>query len=638
MSKGTLSTPKGKPIHNVRSSLENEETSERTIGSLRTYDELKAPVVKHSNEKAQTIKDYEGHDDHAIMSGKKRPYSDVEKENVPQEQASKRRVAQRTFDNRNTPTVQTLHYTDIPVATHDTSEVSTILRKARRSKAHASDIKEPRHTRIDDLPCELLVEVMWMYLLDAWLSGVSGTRLWATISLVCKGWRALVQNTPKLWSNIPVDTTSLTLLEAALTCSEATPLCLCGPLTGPNMEKKLELISRASSRIETLEIMTNAIDQLEKLEWDAAIGMPALKELFIKIPWCGAGMDSPSLSRFRSQQLTRLHLQEFTFQSFAPLLHDSITDLSLTGRYISLTPGELLHALAKTPQLRRLHATVRNLGVVVADGPLRQVKLAKLEELHLEIGSADDAMVLEYLDMPNINSAEVTIWKPWEDEDIPQVMASVAPLINRLTATGRGRLAQFGTLGPNVLSMRIFDPETMEKTQKPIVDLRFILWDQCISVAQMAEYLAPALGCVEDLVVEDGSYQSQAVTNWYDLFELMAQVETVCVYGNGIRTMPWGFVRCRPGETTYRPIFPGVESVTLDSIDFKLECPDCPATYLGHLISSFECRGNGNNCKDLTIHDGMNIHALGIDQLREFVEDVRWQASVSQTDLQRLES
>ncbi|TFK45902.1 hypothetical protein OE88DRAFT_1739863 [Heliocybe sulcata] len=229
---------------------------------------------------------------------------------------------------------------DLVSTTHAREEIAKELLHGSHSVLHEFHIAEvrtvngsrPLQSCISTLPTELLVHIFCLYLVDAVWSGTPGNQLWAVVLLVCRDWRDIIKHNPSLWATIPLNDTPLAVVKAALANSKARALSICGKLEGCDAGEKLKLVLQASVRIRALNLDLESIHLLRILEETVGDGMPQLTELVLHAP--KTVNDPPpfhmNIKHFASQRLMKLDVHDLSFQSFYPLLCDSITDLTLT--------------------------------------------------------------------------------------------------------------------------------------------------------------------------------------------------------------------------------------------------------------------------------------------------------------------
>ncbi|KAI0358096.1 hypothetical protein OH77DRAFT_1241166 [Trametes cingulata] len=235
---------------------------------------------------------------------------------------------------------------------------------------------------------------------------------WITVSHVCRNWRAVALNTPRLWGHIIL--TRRPVVENVLSRSKKAPLLVCASLlsTGDDRGKLLEEIMQESSRLKEIRLsgsarhiqdfmpkMTGPADHLETMVlWESAntyhydVGDSSLP---------------PTLFNGHFPRLRSLEIRRLVFTWRNPIFAPTITKLVLAARLDSQSLlgsfDQLLAALEHMSALQvlDLEDAIPRLpdDAKTLPAPQRTLTFPKLRSLSLSANTLDCAHLASHLSL-----------------------------------------------------------------------------------------------------------------------------------------------------------------------------------------------------------------------------------------------
>ncbi|KAI0766629.1 hypothetical protein BD413DRAFT_569176 [Trametes elegans] len=275
-------------------------------------------------------------------------------------------------------------------------------------------------TTIARLPPELLSEVFMHVVRDSYDTrqqsyhpyyGASRFYAWVEISHVCRSWRSIALNTPRLWGHLIL--TRKSVVDHVLPRSKKAPLLVCASILSANDERAriLEEVMQESSRLKELRLSGPA--RLVQ-EFCTKIKEPAnLLETMVlsdssSTPYgYNLGDSSIPVTLFQGQlsRLRHLEIRRLVFSWKLPVFSASITRLVLFGRMDSYSLmgafDHMLDALDTMPNLQHLELddAIPRLpdDAKTLSTPQRSVTLSRLQRLVLSGTCLDCANLIHHL-------------------------------------------------------------------------------------------------------------------------------------------------------------------------------------------------------------------------------------------------
>ncbi|EPQ52438.1 hypothetical protein GLOTRDRAFT_131680 [Gloeophyllum trabeum ATCC 11539] len=282
----------------------------------------------------------------------------------------------------------------------------------------------------------------------------------------------------------------------------------------------------------------------------------------------------------------------------------------------------LVLMLSGTPGLRHLEVQIpMKPDDVLKPSP---VKLPKLASIAAGITQAEDARFLTFLDAPLLQHANFEVSAM--DEDVPSILESVTPHLNQIAENEPLPIAEFQLLGRTRHNVYI----TLGNGEGQLrgIDLEFKgIRAQAALLRSLATHVAPSFQLVEDLFIRKGDgYADGAEGAWYAIFKHMPKVRTLRVEGQGSKTLPLGLAYRDKGEEAYHPLFPRLESLTLESVWFrppkKRGRSKTGRGFINDLLRSLKCRDDAEQINILTLRKVRKIYDSDIADLKALIKEV----------------
>ncbi|EPQ52460.1 hypothetical protein GLOTRDRAFT_131701 [Gloeophyllum trabeum ATCC 11539] len=284
----------------------------------------------------------------------------------------------------------------------------------------------------------------------------------------------------------------------------------------------------------------------------------------------------------------------------------------------------LVLLLSGAPELRHLAVQVP----MKPDDVLKpsRVELDRLESIAVGITHAEDARFLTYLEAPVLQHASFKVSAA--DEDISSILKSVAPHLHKIIENRSLPVAQFQLLGRTRHDVHITLGDG--EGQLPGIDLQFKeIRAQAALLHSLATHVAPCFELVENISIRKGDgYAHGTGAAWRQIFEPMLEVRMLRVEGQGVKAMPSGLAYRDNNGDTHRPLFPALQSLTLQSVWFRRPKKKGKSrsgpTFIGDLLRSLECRDKAQSLNKLTVGKARKLNNGDIVKLRALVKDITW--------------
>ncbi|KAI0766630.1 hypothetical protein BD413DRAFT_615043 [Trametes elegans] len=271
------------------------------------------------------------------------------------------------------------------------------------------------------LPPEILSEIFTLVAVDHFQSmrkmhyGSFRAYKWIALTHVCRAWRNIALNTPRLWSRIIVTQSDMAL--EVLSRSRKAPLHVSATVNAPDDPRAavLDAIVKEPSRLEELHVTaparmvhawsskwTQPADNLEKLSLDSDLKAFDHSSLFASSSLC------PQLFSGHAPSLRHLDVQRIAIDWNHPLFCETLRSLTIHANY-DITPKlgvftQLLDALVNMKQLERLqlNEAIPRLAEEGTHSPevQRTVMLPNLQLIDLFSDGTECAQLLRHLSLP----------------------------------------------------------------------------------------------------------------------------------------------------------------------------------------------------------------------------------------------
>ncbi|KAI0369208.1 hypothetical protein BV20DRAFT_968409 [Pilatotrama ljubarskyi] len=494
-------------------------------------------------------------------------------------------------------------------------------------------------TDIARLPPELLSEVFLHVAKSSYEErknnyhpyyGGSRFYAWITVSHVCRNWRAVALNTPRLWGHIIL--TSRPVVESVLARSKKAPLLICASLlsTSDDRGKLLEEIMQESPRLNELRLsgsarllqdlcskMTGSADHLETIVLSETTSSYYHSDV-------GDSFLSPTLFNGHLPRLRSLEIRRLVFAWGNPIFTPTITRLILSGRLDSqsllgtfeqlLTTLERLSAL----QVLELEDSIPRLpeDAKTLPAPQRTITLPHLRNLTLSGKTLDCAHLFSHL---SLSQATRVILKGCG--------ANGAQELIRVTGEHLSRSKPLLT----VQLSRMFSSKILMKGWRSVVDPQSP--DPCLEVqidalacSSLASYFvrdSKMFTKVRSLEI-DSQYHDW---RWKDVFAGMPELRILSIRGNPQGEFLPALSAIRKSRKNRPPslVLPHLQVLKLSEVRMCSPDYDDPPEFLDDLEDWLLLRCNYNLPIDrLHLTQCLNLTEDDVERLVDIVPYVVW--------------
>ncbi|KAI0330911.1 hypothetical protein GY45DRAFT_1323043 [Cubamyces sp. BRFM 1775] len=491
------------------------------------------------------------------------------------------------------------------------------------------------------LPPEILSEIFTFVAIDAYESRQRPQHpriqsyQWLSVTYVCRAWREIALNTPRLWSHIVL--TSSKIVPEIISRSKKAPLWITGSVDHEG-DPRLAMLDRlVEDPMRIKELRLNAPERLIQImsaKW--ATPAKALESIMLSSDHgCfehAALFPIKPLSNFFSGEtpnLRRLEIKRVSLHWNNPLFCSSLRTLVVHSRY-DPTPrlGELPQLLDALETMQSLETLYLNEAIPrLPDSathipePQRTVALPKLRSITLLSDALECANMLAHLSLPNNVQLSVTGRMERGVEDL------VKTLNNQLARSDplrTGLLAPVFSSQIQVKAWRV--PLEGDLAQMPEADLELHL--DAIPHARTLDTLINESTFFSKL----HHLQVQCIFrnwDWKMLFERTPELRTmgiICQPSEGFLPA-LSTVSAEDAESGQPGVLPLPHLHTLELTGVRFGCPhsDHESQFLVDLIDWLVLRCNyGAPILTLDITDCINIGEEDVDRLRQVVAEVEW--------------
>ncbi|KAI0640808.1 hypothetical protein C8Q79DRAFT_1122855 [Trametes meyenii] len=527
------------------------------------------------------------------------------------------------------------------------AEIETHLDAILRLKGRINDMSPTIH-----LPPEILSEIFTLIAVDNYNArrwyhcGSSHAYKWIALAHVCRAWRDIALNTPRLWSRVVITRPDAAM--SALARSKKAPLWLTAVLVHPedfHATILRDTILSESSRLKELSVRgPPRLLQMLSAGWTAPA--TALEKLTLSTDFlqCGhsyvlPGQPAPLSAKIFSGEVP--HLQHLEIHRIAidwcnPLFCPSLRSLEVESPYdipVSMKDGEfrdLLVSLERMESLENLYLNkaIPCLRILDSDhaptSPAgtagRPIALPSLRRLDLHADATECAGLLRHLSLP-INVQMVINGRNERGAD--DLVRVFSDQLGPSTPLNAASLAPSGPTQVCVKGWR--SPVDIRDSNAPRPDVQLHV-----------EALSPFSRSLQTLVTESTFFtqlhyfEIQCASrnwSWSALFGRMPELQILSVIGHP----EYGFLPAlsavRDDDDRNAGIVPLPYLHTLEFDNLRFGCPhsDHESQYLEKLIDYLVMRCNhGVPISRLVLRSCVNATEGDVTRLRDIVPEVQW--------------
>ncbi|KAH9888764.1 hypothetical protein C8Q73DRAFT_164761 [Cubamyces lactineus] len=498
-------------------------------------------------------------------------------------------------------------------------------------------------TTIARLPPELLSEI-FLYVAKAAYEDPrafysryyhsSGFYAWVSVTHVCRNWRAIALNTPRLWGYVVVS--RKVVVDELLARSKKAPLLISANVISSEDEKSkvLKSIGQDASRLQELRL-SGPVRVLQDVLRQFTEPSRTLERLVLSesIPpqYLASDTSVPSMFQAQHPSLRYLELSRLVFSWNNSLLSSSgITHLKLVGRLDSQSMlGMFDHLLLAIEQLSCLEVLDLEDAIPrlpddtkTLPTPQRTLSLPRLQRLSLSGNSLDCGNLLNHLSFPSgarlkligrggVGATELL-------RVVSQHLARSEPLRSaRLCRMYTGRIEANGW-------REVLDPK---RSKHPCIELQVDTL-ACSSVASYLVNTSKMFTGVRNLDVEALDHDWR----WKDVFAGMPDLRILAVTGDPQEQFIQALSATRKGRRNRPPslVLPRLRILKLSGARMCSPDYDDPPEFLDKLEDWLIMRCNYDlPIDELHMDNCLNLTEEDVERLDEVVPYVKWDGLVN---------
>ncbi|KAI0676051.1 hypothetical protein C8Q78DRAFT_1007883 [Trametes maxima] len=460
--------------------------------------------------------------------------------------------------------------------------------------------------------------------------GASRFYAWVQVTHVCRNWRMVALNTPRLWGHIVL--TRKPVVDAILARSKKAPLLVRASIrsSGDDKAKLLEEIMRESQRLKELNLSGPArfVQEICPKITEPAhyLESMVLSDSDSGTYGYGVGDTSLPVTLFQGMapRLRNLEVRRLVFGWNNPVFSSSITRLVLIGRFDSQsllgTFDHILSALEVMSNLKILDLD-NAIPRLPADAstlpkPERAITLPKLRRLTLMANTLDCANLVNHLSLPSDIRLALIGCGGGGAEDLIRVVGEHTTRSTPLLAVNLSRL---------------YDGKLRMKGWRTVAD-------PMSSIEPCIEVQIDALACssIASFLVRDSKMFLRARTldieaethnwRWKDVFTGMPDLQVLCVHGDPQDEFFTALsATCDRRKPTPSLILPRLHVLKLSGARLCSPDYDHPPELLDVLEDWLLLRCNYDlPVRRLHLTDCINLTEEDVERLIEIVPDVVW--------------
>ncbi|KAI0330905.1 hypothetical protein GY45DRAFT_680779 [Cubamyces sp. BRFM 1775] len=457
---------------------------------------------------------------------------------------------------------------------------------------------------------------------------------WVSVTHVCRNWRAIALNTPRLWGHVVVSKKSV--VDEMLARSKKAPLFVSAHVISPEDErsKLLKSIGQDASRLQELRL-SGPVRVLQDVLRQFTEPSPALERLIVSesVPpqYWASDTSAPSMFQAQHPSLRYLELSRLIFSWTNSLLSSSgVTHLKLVGRLDSQSMlGTFEHLLSAIEQMPRLEVLDLEDAIPrlpddtkTLPTPQRTLSLPRLQRLSLSGNSLDCGNLLNHLSFPSGTRLKFI---GRGGVGATELLRVVSQHLRRSEPLRSARLCRMYTGRIEANGWReVLDPK---RSKHPCVELQVDTL-ACSSVASYLVNASKIFAGVHNLDVEALDHNWR----WKDVFAGMPELRVLAVSGDPQEQFIQAISATRKGRRNSPPtlVLPHLRVLKLE--DTRMCSPDYddPPEFLDKLEDWLIMRCNYDlPIDELHLDNCLNLTDEDVERLDEVVPYVKWDGMVN---------
>ncbi|KII86788.1 hypothetical protein PLICRDRAFT_93441 [Plicaturopsis crispa FD-325 SS-3] len=491
-------------------------------------------------------------------------------------------------------------------------------------------------THINRLPTEILSEIfLWSRIGTFYPIFTPPPKLsrWIRITHVCRHWRDVALDCPRLWNTIVPNNPNWT--REWLIRSKEAPLSISFAPTGPDetAQHAMELVLAHMTRIATLHIYTD-LERMGRL-LDATTPGPILERLTLRVrgyPETDEDIQGYTLPELFCTSaiptLKKLDLACASFRWDSPIVtHLTVLALKVIPPASRPSLREMLDMLARASSL-----TVLILGEDVVDlggtnPSLDVVNLPRLGSISLSMQARVCGALLTHLTFPS--SATIRLECICEESAYTD-LTEITPRLKTSSASGSG-LQSLRITGVTSWLASSFYGFSFVGSQNNVENIDVsLMWpsleipSSSIVMRMVAEICKGlSLAHLQTLYVGDADITE---ANWLDLFGSCANLSTVAVSSTAYSAREFIFASASDSTANDAPMFlPALQHVELQDISFEGDNHPGDSRLANELYHSLKSRLDGGvGLHSLVLSECPGLDQVHVDRLKTVAFDVDW--------------
>ncbi|OJT10898.1 hypothetical protein TRAPUB_12582 [Trametes pubescens] len=493
------------------------------------------------------------------------------------------------------------------------------------------------------LPPEILSDIFTLVAVDYYQArrwhhfGSTHAYKWITLTHVCRAWREIALNTPRLWSHIVL--TQPNVAKQVLARSKKAPLWLSASLTHTDDQRAetLEVLMKESSRLKELHL-TGPAHTVQALSAKWRTSADLLETINISSDFRqfdpASLLPAPPLSSqiFSGQtpKLRHLQIHRIAVDWSNPLFCNTLRTLIIHAVYDNApSPGEfsqLLDALEAMPLLEtlRLNESIPRMpddATQLSRNVQRTISLPHLRCIELFSDAIDSANLLRHISAPP--ELRLTV-NGRTERGVADLVRIFGECLGRSTPLCTARLAPMYSSQVYVKLWRSYVDSSDSGNIGPPSDAELSL--DAYPHSRALQALVQLSTFFAQIYRFEVQLEAHRNWDWKMIFERMPEVRVLSVTGHGDLSFLPALATLRDnGDANPKLPLQHLHTLELNGVRFGCAHSDHQSHFLEELLDWLIMRCNyGVPVLRLVLRACINVESDAVDRLREVVPDVEW--------------